>query len=134
MDVEDRIAADHADGVVLHDRLHLRIVGSRPDRGEAGVAIDDRVAGALAGGVVQDLDVVDIPPEIDDREQHEEEERGDNREFHERLTAAIPRDSASAYGARRHGATPRLEMRKKLSRPKSMVSGIGGIAKNVRNA
>jgi hypothetical protein len=49
--------------------------------------IDDRVARALTGRVVEDLVIEDEPPRLDDPEQEQEEHGRDEGEFDERLAA-----------------------------------------------
>ena len=69
--------------------------------------MDDRIAGAIAGGVVQRLIEKNEPTTLDDREEKKEKDRGHERELGQGLTdrslsPACPRgcDDASHGNAR----------------------------------
>ena len=51
--------------------------------------IDDRQASCLPCGLVDRVEGVDGPPEVEEADQDEHEYREDQRELHERLTAVI---------------------------------------------
>ena len=121
-DVQVGGAADHADRVVTNDVLDpfaARVRRTGTGRGDALAAVDDRVARPLAGGVVDDLHVVHVAPEVDDREHEEQEDRDDERELDEGLAARSPLRPTAHHGVRSC-------MRNRLSRASATVSGSPG--------
>src|SRR5262245_48840336 len=97
--------------------------------------MDDRVAGALAGGVLERVAGPDHPAEIEDREQQRDEDWQDEGELDERLTACLTfcATPAAAPRADRHRPCTIVYLRVELSvtTPLFVSIGYGTMVRNV---